>query len=223
LIVIAALAYPFIQQRQNEPSTPGQTANTAEAIPEVESELKTEVEAGQESEISAENISDTPEAWFEQGKAYYQAGQWQQAAAAFQKAIELDPGYQAAYANLGAAYHRQDKLNLAVSQYEKALELNPDDGEVVYNLAAVYIQQATQGGTQSDAALLNEAIEQLQRALELAPDTAEPYFGLGVAYTALNQREEAIRAFEAFLAQDSGLDSRASAEAQRYLDFLRGQ
>jgi len=152
----------------------------------------------------------------------YKQNQWSQAVAAFHKVIELDPTYQAAYANLGAAYHRQNNLDLAIAQYQKALELDPDDGEVVYNLAAVYIQQATQGG-QPDPALLNQAIEQLNRALELSPNSAEPYFGLGVAYAALNQPQQAIAAFESFLERDTGDDPRAQQEAERYLQLLRGQ
>ena len=169
-----------------------------------------------------ENQANSPEEWFELGKDYYKQNQWSQAVAAFQKVIELDPTYQAAYANLGAAYHRQNNLDLAIAQYQKALELNPEDGEVVYNLAAVYIQQAAQGG-QPDPALLNQAIEQLNRALELSPDSAEPYFGLGVAYAALNQPQEAITAFESFLENDAGDDPRAREEAERYLQLLRSQ
>ena len=55
------------------------------------------------------------------------------------------------------------------------------------------------------------------------PGLAEPYFSLGVAYGALNQSEDAIQAFETFLARDSGQDPRASQEAKRYLEALRAQ
>ncbi|MBN1995097.1 MAG: tetratricopeptide repeat protein [Anaerolineae bacterium] len=212
LIIIGFLVYPLVQE-QFLSERSGDTAP-----------ISTEAQAlvtGPEATVQAN--PDSVEAWFNLGKAHYEAGQWAQAAAAFQKTVELDPTHQAAYANLGAAYHRQDQLDSALTQYQKALELNPDDGEVIYNLAAVYIQQATQSGSQPDADLLNQAIEQLHRALELAPGSSEPYFGLGVAYMALNQREQAIEAFETFLARDPGQDPRASQEAQRYLQMLRGQ
>jgi tetratricopeptide (TPR) repeat protein len=210
LAIVVILAYPFIQQRLPDSNRDASSPPDAEAIAPAPA-------------LTLEANPDTAEGWFELGKTYYKAGQWAQAVVAFQKTIELDPNYQAAYANLGAAYHRQDQLDLAATQYEKALDLSPDDGEVVYNLAAIYIQQATQSGGRPDPNLLNQAIEQLNRALELSPDTAEPYFGLGVAYAALNQREEAIQAFETFLDRDSGQDPRASEEAQRYLQLLRGQ
>ena len=208
VVIVVILAYPWVQSQFKEDesiNTPVKSQSTA-AIPEATVQVK----------------PDSAGAWFELGKAHYQDGQWDQAVDAFQKVIELDPSFQAAYANLGAAYHRQERLDLAVSQYEQALALNPEDGEVIYNLAAVYIQQATQSG-QPDPDLLEKAITQLQHALELSPDAAEPYFGLGVAYMVLNWQAEAIDAFGAFLARDSGQDPRASQEAQRYLQMLRGQ
>jgi tetratricopeptide (TPR) repeat protein len=211
LAIIAFLGYPFLQRQLQRDRN-----HNADLPPEVQATV-----APLQATVQAN--PDSAGAWFELGKAYYQVEQWAQAVTAFEKVIELDPNRQAAYANLGAVYHRQNKLDLAASQYEKALALNPNDGEVTYNLAALYIQKATQRGDQIDADLLNQAINQLNRALELSPDSAEPYFGLGVAYTALNQREEAIQAFETFLDRDTGQDPRASQEAQRYLQILRGQ
>ena len=205
LVIIAALAYPFIRQQFQS----GDNSSPSPLVPPTEASV-------------LEDETKSPEEWFELGKDYYKQNQYGQAVAAFQKVIELDPTYEAAYANLGAAYHRQNNLDLAVTQYQKALELNPDDGEVVYNLAAVYIQQAAQGG-HPDPELMSQAIEQLNRALELSPNSAEPYFGLGVAHAALNQPQEAITAFETFLEKDTGDDPRAREEAERYLLLLRGQ
>ena len=210
LAIIAFLAYPLLQEQLKRDS-----GSNLDLPPEVQATVAP-------PQATAQANPDSAEAWFELGKAYYKVEQWDRAVAAFQKVIELDPNHQAAYANLGAVYHRQNKLDLAASQYEKALELNPDDGEVTYNLAALYLQKATQGG-QVDRDLMNQAIIQLNRALELSPDAAEPYFGLGVAYMALNQREDAIQAFETFLNRDTGQDPRAGQEAQRYLQMLRGQ
>ena len=111
LVIIVVLAYPFIQQQlqRDENLSTSPLVSPAEA-PALETE------------------ANSPEEWFELGKDYYKQNQWSQAVAAFQKVVELDPTYQAAYANLGAAYHRQNNLDLAVTQYQKALELNPEDG-----------------------------------------------------------------------------------------------
>jgi Flp pilus assembly protein TadD len=210
LVIIAVLGYPLLQKQ-----LAGATDSNPAPAADTQSVVATPA-------VEAPADPNSAEGWFELGKAHYKANQYAQAAAAFQKAVELDPTYQAAYANLGATYHRQNRLDLAAAQYEKALELKPDDGEVVYNLAAVYLQQATRGG-QPDPKLLQKAIDQLNRARELSPNAAEPYFGLGVAYMLLNQRDQAAQSFETFLTRDSGQDPRASQEAQNYLKMLRGQ
>lgn len=208
LVIVGLLAYPLLQE---------QTSTGASANPD--SSAKSPAAAGSEVVIDTEGA--TAEELFDQGNAYFQAGQLEQAVAAYQKAIELKPDYQAVYANLGVAYYQLEQLDLAAAQYEKALELDPADGEVAYNLGALKLQQALASG--QDPKLIDEAIAQLQHSLELAPDLAEPHFSLGVAYAQLNQTEQAIQAFERFLAQDSGLDPRASQEAQRYLESLKSQ
>lgn len=171
-------------------------------------------------------ISSEPQSAEEQfhaGNAYYEAGQWDRAIIAYQKAIELDPNYQAAYANLGVTYYQQQQFDLAASQYEKALELNPEDGDVAYNLGALYLQQALSQGGEPNPDLLNQAVSQLQLAREMSPELAEPYFSLGVAYFALNRSAEAIQAFDTFLSLDSTQDPQARQEAERYLQMLQGQ
>ena len=209
LVIIAVLAYPFIQEQLN--SNPNTSAK-------VSPESQTLVTA---PEATAQANPDSAQAQFELGNAYVQAGQWDQALAAFQKAIELDPNFQGAYANLGVVYYQLEKLDLAASQYKKALELDPNDGDVAYYLGALYLQQALLNNNPANPDLLNQAIAQLEHARELDPNLAEPYFSLGVAYNALNQPEEAIQAFETFLERDSGQDPRASQEAKRYLEALR--
>ena len=176
---------------------------------------------GEGGAIQTEGLS--AEALFEQGNTFVQVGQFPEAIAAYQKALELNPEYLAVYANLGVVYYQTEQLDLAAQQYEKALEINPDDGEVTYNLAALNLQRALSSGAQPDQDLLDQAITLLEKALALSPDLAEPHFTLGVAYMASQNKDEAIKAFESFLAKDSGTDPRASQEAQSYLDTLRNQ
>ncbi len=202
--VIAYFAYSFIPT--NQPGDQSQSQSQPQA------------------QSAENNISGaSAEELFQQGNAFVEAGQLQQAATAYQQAVEMDPAYQAAYANLGVVYYQLEQLDLAAQQYEKALEINPDDGDVAYNLGALRLQQALSGGGQPDEELLNQAIDQLETALELSPNLAEPHFTLGVAYATLNRRDEAIAAFEQFLEKDSGQDARASQEAERYLETLKAQ
>ncbi len=207
LVIIGVLTYPFLQT---------QSAATPAAVQSEQSTLTA-------PEATAQANPNSVEAQFELGNLHVRAGELAQAVVAYKKAIALDPNYQTAYANLGVVYYQQGQFDLAASQYEKALELNPNDGDVAYNLGALYLQQALSAGEQPNNQLLNQAIDQLERVKTLAPDLAEPYFGLGVAYTILNRKEEAVQAFETYLARDTGQDPRASQEAERYLQTLRGE
>jgi tetratricopeptide (TPR) repeat protein len=213
LVIVGALAYPFIQQRLGGQGAPVNTPPPNLQAP------------GPDLEATIQANPDSPEAYFKLGNSYYEVGQWDQAVAAYQQAITLDPNYQAAYANLGVTYYQQQQFELAISQYKKALELDPNDGEVAYNLGALYVQQAlssTDG--QPDLELLNQAVEQLKGVVGGNPELAEPHFTLGVAYWALNQNAEAIEAFETFLSLDkTASDSQARQEAERYLQLLKEQ
>ena len=212
LVIVGSLAYPFIQQQLGGG---GEQVNTPPA----------NLPPAPDMEATLQANPDSPEAYFKLGNSYYEVGQWDQAVAAYQQAITLDPNYQAAYANLGVAYYQQQQFELAISQYKKALELNPNDNEVAYNLGALYVQQALSSVEgQPDLELLNQAIGQLEGVVGTNPDLPEPHFTLGVAYWALNQNAEAIEAFETFLSLDkSGSDSQARQEAERYLQLLEGQ
>jgi superkiller protein 3 len=194
--IIGILGYQFVSQRPASEAVEGDNGST-------------------QAEVA------TAEEQFKLGNTLYETGRLDEAIVAYQKAIELDPTYQAAYANLGVAYYQQQQFDLAAAQYEKALELKPDDGEVTYNLGVLYLQQALSEGTGSS--LLNKAITQLQQAKDMSPHLAEPHFSLGVAYMASGQNQEAIQAFETYLSLASNQDARAKQEAEQYLQRLRGQ
>ena len=62
-----------------------------------------------------------------------QSGLWKEAAYRWQKAVEIDPTYSAAWNNLAIAYEHQGNFTEAQKAYEKALELDPNNSQVRQN------------------------------------------------------------------------------------------
>jgi Tfp pilus assembly protein PilF len=60
-------------------------------------------------------------------------GLWREAVYRWEKAVELDPTYAAAYNNLAIAYEAQGNFAKAKNAYEKALELKPKDQYIRQN------------------------------------------------------------------------------------------
>jgi type IV pilus assembly protein PilF len=62
-----------------------------------------------------------------------QRGLWREAIYRWQKAIEIDPTYSAAYNDLAVAYEHEGQLDKARQAYEKALALDPDNTQIRQN------------------------------------------------------------------------------------------
>ena len=62
-----------------------------------------------------------------------QRGLWREAIYRWEKAVELDPTYAAAFNDLAIAYEHEGQLEKARKAYEKALELEPDNTQIRQN------------------------------------------------------------------------------------------
>jgi len=62
-----------------------------------------------------------------------QRGLWREAIYRWEKAIEIDPTYAAAFNDLAIAYEHEGQLDKARKAYEKALELEPDNFQIRQN------------------------------------------------------------------------------------------
>ncbi len=60
------------------------------------------------------------------GLAYYEQGQYEQAIADYDRAIDLNPDYALAYYNRGLAYKQQGQYERAIADFERCLELSTD-------------------------------------------------------------------------------------------------
>jgi Tfp pilus assembly protein PilF len=67
------------------------------------------------------------------GISVAQRGLWREAIYRWEKAVELDPSYAAAFNDLAIAYEHEGQLDKARKAYEKALELEPNNAEIKQN------------------------------------------------------------------------------------------
>ena len=62
-----------------------------------------------------------------------QRGLWREAIYRWERAVELDPKYAAAFNDLGIAYEHEGQLEKARKAYEKAIALEPNNANIRQN------------------------------------------------------------------------------------------
>ena len=62
-----------------------------------------------------------------------QRGLWREAIYRWEKAVEIDPTYAAAFNDLAVAYEHEGQLDKARQAYEKALALEPNNTQIKQN------------------------------------------------------------------------------------------
>lgn len=62
-----------------------------------------------------------------------QRGLWDEALLRFQRAVQIDPTYAAAYNNLAIGFEHQGEFDRARDAYEKALQLDPGNASIKQN------------------------------------------------------------------------------------------
>ena len=82
---------------------------------------------------SAADDREDAKAQVEFGIKVAQKGLWREAIYRWEKAVELDPSYAAAFNDLAIAYEHEGLLDKARKSYEKAVELEPNNAEIRQN------------------------------------------------------------------------------------------
>ena len=147
------------------------------------------------------------DAWIALGLAYDQLGKHDEAAAAIQKQIDLDPYNKRVYSDLGGVLKNAGKNELAIKAYARHTELNALDGDAFKELGLLYVD------TDKDA----EAIAALEKAIDLLPRDAWVPASLVHLYLITKQPEKASKAV------DRALDRKPNAEAREYMAWQMAQ
>jgi tetratricopeptide (TPR) repeat protein len=109
-------------------------------------------------------LTATAEEYVEQGNGYYDEGDYEQAIAAYTRAIELSPDNVDAYYNRGNAYFFLLEYERAIANFDHAIVLNPDQALAYRNRGAVYYLQGE----------YEQALDDLCEYARLAEDRADP-------------------------------------------------
>ena len=144
------------------------------------------LQVGQQTE-EAENPAVQAQEYNEQGIELVRSGQYAEAVAVFQSALEIYPDSEKLYLNLGIALGYDRQFAEAVAAFESALEINPENGETYNNLGIALGNQE----------LYDEAIAAFDRAIAIDPDSPIPYHNSAVAYMKQEKFDEAIVSLEA--------------------------
>ena len=136
-------------------------------------------------------------------------GRWADAAAAFEKVVELYPGSFAGQRDLGTSYDHLGRADDAARAWNKALALRDSD-DVRASLASLLVQQARRSYQTGD---LKASEQAFVRAVALKDD-GRAWFNLGVVRTRLNDSPGALDAFE-HAAQHTDIREQAQKEIAR--------
>jgi len=119
-----------------------------------------------------------------QANAYSEKGDYDNAIANYNKAIELNPesSRAAIYYNRGIAYSKKNDFDRAIADYNKAIEINPNDAEIYFNRGGAYYRKGD----------IDKAISDTNKASEIDPKDAYSYYRLACLYSLKNNDEEEI-------------------------------
>jgi tetratricopeptide (TPR) repeat protein len=113
--------------------------------------------------------ADAAEIWFARASAWDgDPERWEEAVDAYNRVVDIDPGYAAAWNNLGLLQHRMGRYERAQACYRAALEADDSCCQAAFNLGSLH----------EDLSDHTTAIGWYRRALEMEPDYADAHFNL---------------------------------------------
>ncbi len=130
-------------------------------------------------------LQKTAEQWFDEGIEYFEANRYEEALAALEQALRLNPNDAVAYANKGDTLYALKCDEEALVAYEQALCLDPNDGSAYYNKGIAF----------NALNRYEEALVAYEQVIRLQPELALAHQRKGQVLEKLGRRKEAQQAY----------------------------
>lgn len=158
---------------------------------------------------TAREKREAAEKWFRKGLQHEQAGASNDAIAAYEAAVQLDPKSAGAWVNLGTIFFNSRQFSKAEAHYRRALEADSSYALAHFNIGNLYDERGD----------YERAMDHYRQAVQLNPSYADAHYNLALLYQGGGQVMEAVRHWKLYLKLDPG--SSWAGIARRELDKLR--
>ena len=150
------------------------------------------IKQGQFSEAGTQLESYTaahPDSWracYQLGYAYFRLHRILPSLTMLSKSLAMHGGFAEAHKILAFDLNILGRKDLAIGELEKAIALDKSSWESRYELGRIYFERGS----------YLQAVDQFERVKVLAPGFVKAYHNAGLAYSAIGEREKAVRNFE---------------------------
>ncbi len=152
---------------------------------------------------NAEIITRSKEEWVDEGNDLYNAGQYHEALAAFEHAIQKDPTFADAHEGKTSALYALGRYQEALTSVEIALKLDP-------NYAASYNDK---GNILHEFQCYDDALTYYERALQIDPSYVDAYLGRAGTLIAQRHYQDALTNYEKAIQLDPQCSQAFDGEA----------
>jgi len=116
-----------------------------------------------------------------------------EAAAVYQRVLELDPEHAAGHINLGTLYYNRQDYALAEKHYRTAIQIDPRYALAYFDL----------GNVLDETGRVTEAIQAYNTALQLAPTYGDAHYNVALAYEKIREPRKALKHWRAYVKLDT--------------------
>jgi tetratricopeptide (TPR) repeat protein len=135
--------------------------------------------------VSVEGASGSAASLYQLGRYYQGQNRYDQAIAAYKKALSVDYGFVEANNGLGVIYSRMGRYDEAVDEFTDALRKSPEAAHIYSNLGYTYYLQGK----------YDESIIALKHATTLNPDNERAQANLGLVYAKAGKTDGSTQTF----------------------------